>query len=180
MLKSKSATKAGEPQIEVNAATIVRRTYTKKKKTETETDVPPILLEGDAPVTAPASGPGEKFSLGAIPPAQSFSGGELPESYGTRKLFLTARDPHWLYAHWDLTRPQQLELNGASTDGHLVLRICAGKIGGRPSCLRNSRSPESRHWFAHMSNVPAFRTPPSWAIIRHSENGPAWRFPAAR
>ena len=152
MLKPKPAKQAGEPQIEVNAATIVRRTYTKKKKTETETDVPPILLEGDAPAPVPVSGPGEKFSLGATPPAQSFSGGELPESYGTRKLFLTARDPHWLYAHWDLTRPQQLELNGASTDGHLVLRIYAGKIEGHPAYEIHVH-PESRHWFAHVERA---------------------------
>ncbi len=152
MLKPKQAPKGGEPQIEVNATTVVRRTYTKKKKTETETDVPPILLEGDAPAPVPVSGPGEKFSLGARPPAQSFSGGELPESYGTRKLFLTARDPHWLYAHWDLTRPQQLELNGASTDGHLVLRIYAGKIEGHPAYEIHVH-PESRHWFAHVERA---------------------------
>ena len=152
MLKPKSTAKPAEPQIEVNAATVVRRTYTKKKKVESEPDVPPILLEGDAPPTVPASGPGEKFSLGATPPAQNFSGGELPESYGTRKLFLTARDPHWLYAHWDLTRPQQLELNSGSTDGHLVLRIFSGKIEGHPAYEIHVH-PESRHWFAHVERA---------------------------
>jgi hypothetical protein len=152
ILKPTNAPKTAEPQIEVNAATVVRRTYTKKKKTETEPDVPPILLEGDAPPAIPASGPGEKFSLGAFPPAQSFSGGELPESYGTKKLFLTARDPHWLYAHWDLTRPQQLELNSSSTDGHLVLRIFAGKIEGHPAYEIHVH-PESRHWFAHVERA---------------------------
>ena len=152
ILNPKSAAKAAEPEIEVNAATVVRRTYTKKKKTETEPEVPPILMEGDAPPAMAASGPGEKFSLGATPPAQSFSGGELPESYGTKKLFLTARDPHWLYAHWDLTRPQQLELNSASTDGHLVLRIFAGKIEGHPAYEIHVH-PESRHWFAHVERA---------------------------
>ena len=79
-LKSKSAAKpapAAEPDTEIDATTVVRRTYTRKKKT----DVPAILLEGDAPAAATASGPGEKFSLGSTPPAQSFSGGELPEAY---------------------------------------------------------------------------------------------------
>jgi uncharacterized protein len=144
------AKKAADPETEVDAATVVRRTYTKKKKAET--DVPPILLEGDAPAPMPVSGPGEKFSLGATPPAQNFSGGELPESYGTKKLFLTARDPHWLYAHWDLTRAQQLELNSASTDGHLVLRIFAGKIEGHPAYEIHVH-PESRHWFAHVERA---------------------------
>jgi hypothetical protein len=150
MLTPKSSRKTTDPEIEVDAATVVRRTYTKKKKTEAE--IPPILLEGDAPAPVPASGPGEKFSLGATPPAQSFSGGELPESYGTKKLFLTARDPHWLYAHWDLTRSQQLELNAASTDGHLVLRIFAGKIEGHPAYEIHVH-PESRHWFAHVERA---------------------------
>jgi hypothetical protein len=139
---------AEEPKVEVDATTVVRRTYTKKKKIE----VPPILLEGDAPTAPPVSGPGEKFSLGATPPAQSFSGGELPESYGTKKLFLTARDPHWLYANWDLTVAQQKELNAASTDGHLILRIYAGKIEGHPAYEIHVH-PESRHWFAHVERA---------------------------
>jgi len=148
MLKSGRVKKSAEPETEVDATTVVRRTYTRKKKNE----VPAILLEGDAPAPVPASGPGEKFSLGATPPAQSFSGGELPESYGTKKLFLTARDPHWLYAHWDLTREQQLELNAASTDGHMVLRIYAHKIEGHP-LYEIHVHPESRHWFAHVERA---------------------------
>jgi hypothetical protein len=135
-------------KVEVDATTVVRRTYTRKKKTDT----PAILLEGDAPSVPPASGPGEKFSLGATPPAQSFTGGELPESYGTKKLFLTARDPHWLYANWDLTAEQQKELNGASSDGHLILRIYAGKLEGHPAYEIHVH-PESRHWFAHVERA---------------------------
>jgi hypothetical protein len=114
--------------------------------------VPPILLEGDAPAPVSVSGPGEKFSLGAKPPTQSFSGGELPEAYGTKKLILTARDPHWLYAHWDLTREQQIELNNLSTDGHLILRIYTGKIEGHPASEIHVH-PESRHWFAHVERA---------------------------
>ena len=120
----------------------------RKKKIE----IPSILLEGDAPSAPTVSGPGEKFSLGATPPAQSFSGGELPESYGTKKLFLTARDPHWLYAHWDLTREQQVVLNAESTDGHLILRIYTGKIAGHPANEIHVH-PESRHWFAHVERA---------------------------
>jgi len=84
--------------------------------------------------------------------AYVFSGGELPESYGTKKLFLTARDPHWLYANWDLTPEQQKELNAASTDGHLILRIYAGKIEGHPAYEIHVH-PESRHWFAHVERA---------------------------
>ncbi len=137
-----------EPKVEVDATTVVRRTYMRKKKAE----APAILLEGDAPSAPLVSGPGEKYSLGATPPAQSFSGGELPESYGTKKLFLTARDPHWLYANWDLTAEQQKELNAASTDGHLILRIFTGKIEGHPAYEIHVH-PESRHWFAHVERA---------------------------
>jgi hypothetical protein len=137
-----------EPKVEVDATTVVRRTYLRKKKAE----APAILLEGDAPSGPSVSGPGEKFSLGATPPAQIFSGGELPESYGTKKLFLTARDPHWLYANWDLTAEQQKALNAGSSDGHLILRIYAGKIGGHPTYEIHVH-PESRHWFAHVERA---------------------------
>jgi hypothetical protein len=140
-----------ETQVAVEAPTVVRRTYTRRKK-EDPLEVPPILLEGDAPSTAGPSGPGEKYSLGATPPAQHFSGGELPESYGTKKLFLTARDPHWLYAHWDLTREQQVELNSESTDGHLILRIFSGKVEGHPAYEIHVH-PDSRHWFAHVERA---------------------------
>ena len=144
------ATKPAETKTEVTAETLVRRTYTRRKKNE----VPSILLEGDAPAPLPASGPGEKFSLGPTPPAQNFptAESELPESYGTKKLFLTARDPHWLYVHWDLTRDQQLKLNAQSSDGHLVVRIYSHKIEGHPTYEIHVH-PESRHWFTHVERA---------------------------
>ena len=124
--------------------------YVRRKKIE----IPPLLLEGDQPAPPPASGPGRKYALGPVPPSQHFETAEteLPEAYGTKKLFLTARDPHWLYAHWDLTREQQLKLNARSADGHLVLRIYAGKVEGHPICDIHVH-PESRHWFAHVERA---------------------------
>ena len=130
--------------------TTARRAAVRRKKIE----VPPLLLEGDQPAPPPASGPGRKYALGPVPPAQHFETAEteLPEAYGTRKLFLTARDPHWLYAHWDLTREQQLKLNARSADGHLVLRVYAGKVEGHP-VYEIHVHPESRHWFAHVERA---------------------------
>jgi uncharacterized protein len=146
---SPAAKKSLEVKTEVTANTLVRRTYAREKKNEP----PSILLEGDSPAPPPASGPGEKYSLGATPPSQHFGAeAELPESYGTKKLFLTARDPHWLYAHWDLTREQQLKLNALSSDGHLVLRVYAQKIEGHP-LYEIHVHPESRHWFAHVERA---------------------------
>ena len=146
---AKVFTKA-EPKTEVTSETLVRRTFLRRKKTE----VPAILLEGDAPPVPVISGPGEKYSLGPISPAPSFPTAEteLPEAYGTKKLFLTARDPHWLYAHWDLTRAQQLKMNAQSADGHLVVRIYAHKIEGHPTYEIHVH-PESRHWFAHVERA---------------------------
>ncbi len=150
MLKPGRTGKPVEPKTEVTAETLVRRTYTRRKKNEP----PAILLEGDAPARSPVSGPGQKYSLGPTPPVQHLPGAdtELPESYGTKKLFLTARDPHWLYAHWDLTREQQLKLNAQSSDGHLVLRIYAHKIEGHP-VYEIHVHPESRHWFTHVERA---------------------------
>ena len=150
MLKSKKSAGSSEPNTEVTAETLVRRTYTRRKKVE----VPPILLEGDQPAPAPVSGPGEKYSLGPTPPppAHIAADVELPEAYGTKRLFLAARDPHWLYAHWDLTREQQLKLNAQSTDGHLVLRIYVNKVEGHP-VYEIHVHPESRHWFTHVERA---------------------------
>jgi hypothetical protein len=149
LLKSKKSAKSSEPDTEVTAETLVRRTYTRRKKIEP----PAILLEGDQPTPPPVSGPGEKYSLGPTPPPPHIAAdAELPEAYGTKRLFLAARDPHWLYAHWDLTRDQQLKLNAQSTDGHLVLRIYVNKVEGHP-VYEIHVHPESRHWFTHVERA---------------------------
>ena len=60
------------------------------------------------------------------PPSQVFHEehlGELPDSYGTGRLFLTARDPHWLYAYWDLSWQQMADSRGQASDGRLLLRV---------------------------------------------------------
>src|SRR5206468_3334323 len=60
------------------------------------------------------------------PPKQVFAEehlGELPEAYGTGRLFLTSRDPHWLYAYWDLSWQQMADYRGQSSDGRLLLRV---------------------------------------------------------
>ncbi len=117
--------------------------------------MPPILLEGDHPSSPPAAGPGQRYSLGAVPPPEHIAArdaGELPEAYGTEQLLLTARDPHWLYARWDLTRKQQRKYNSLSTDRHLVLRIYLNEIKGQPYAQVHVH-PESNHWFAHVAHA---------------------------
>jgi uncharacterized protein len=114
--------------------------------------IPPILLEGDESPTQPPSGPGERFALGLG--AEGGPGGspelaDLPEAYGTQRLLLTARDPHWLYAHWDLTREQLKRYNSRSVDRHLVLRVYKNETAGEPHREIHVH-PESRNWFAHV------------------------------
>lgn len=111
---------------------------------------PSILLEGDASPPSPAGGPGERYVLGPSAPSLPASGvGALPAAYGTKKLLLVARDPHWLYAHWDLTDDQLREYNRQAAHGHLVLRVFAGGAEGRP-VVEQDVHPESRNWFVHV------------------------------
>ncbi len=111
--------------------------------------VPPILLENDQTTpTAPVSGPGQRYALGPTPPPEHFEPieGELPESYGTMQLFLTARDPHWLYAAWDLSSDQIRKYNSLSVDRHMVLRIYIDNFLGE-AITQIHLHPESRNWF---------------------------------
>ncbi len=55
-------------------------------------------------------------------PAYEFLG-YLPESYGTNKLFLVARDPHILFAYWDLNKTQYQEAARAANDGKVFLEV---------------------------------------------------------
>ena len=60
------------------------------------------------------------------PPRQVFQEehlGELPDTYGTGNLFLTARDPHWLYVYWDLNWQQMADYRNQAADNRLLLRI---------------------------------------------------------
>jgi len=75
--------------------------------------------------------------------------GALPEAYGTKRLFLAARDPEWLYAHWDLTREQQKKYIALSKEGHLLLRVYLGSVSGEV-VAETPVHPESRHWFVHV------------------------------
>jgi hypothetical protein len=114
------------------------------------------LLEGDSPAPVRASGPGSRYVLGPTPAAAKLppTGGELPESYGTRQLFLAARDPRWLYAHWDFTAEQLRQCNALSADGHLLLRVYRNTAAGQP-LLEIHLHPESRHWFVPVPHAGA-------------------------
>lgn len=115
-------------------------------------EIPSILLEGDSAPSTQRSGPGERYALGpasvGVPPEALSQA--LPEAYGTKKLLLVARDPHWLYAHWDLTTEQLRHYNGLSADRHLVLRVHKETVEDQPFAEVHVH-PESRHWFVHVA-----------------------------
>jgi uncharacterized protein len=75
----------------------------------------PAPVVSAATETAPLTKPVEL-------PAYEFLG-YLPESYGTKKLFLTARDPHILFAYWDLSAVQYQEAARAANDGKVFLEV---------------------------------------------------------
>jgi len=140
--------------------------------------IPPILLEGDQPSPSSVGGPGERYVLGPAAPTptgQTLESAELPEAYGTQRLLLTARDPHWLYAHWDLTQEQQKRYNARAVDRHLVLRIYQDEISGEPHREIHVH-PESRNWFANVGQSGArylaqlgyYRPSDQWVAISTS------------
>jgi hypothetical protein len=118
-----------------------------KPATPARLKMPPILLEGDEAAPGTASGPGRRYVLGPTPPVHPAPAPtELPESYGTQQLFLAARDPRWLYAHWDFSAAQLKNYNALSADGHLLLRLYRDAPVG-PPLSEIHLHPESRHWF---------------------------------
>ncbi len=87
-----------------------------------------VTTEAEKPGNGSTELAAHKFDLTpALPaPKQKFIDehlGELPDTYGTGRLFLAARDPHWLYAYWDLNWQQMADNRGKSSDGRLVLRL---------------------------------------------------------
>ncbi len=73
--------------------------------------------------------------------------GELPESYGTGRLFFTARDPHWLYAYWDYTWKQLEEMRSVARNNDLKLRIYLGQDSKAPLYQEIVIHPPAHNWF---------------------------------
>lgn len=114
--------------------------------------IPPILLEGDEPQSHSVGGPGFRYTLGPTAPDREYAEAELPEAYGTERLILTARDPHWLYAHWDFTNDQLKRYNALSPEGHLTIRVYLEEDPKTP-VTEAKVHPESRHWFVYVADA---------------------------
>jgi hypothetical protein len=77
--------------------------------------------------------------------------GDLPEAYGTGRLFLVSRDPHWLYAYWDLSWQQMADARSQAVDGRLVLRVFE-KNHAQP-IQELTLQHESRNWYIHVGKA---------------------------
>jgi hypothetical protein len=162
----RTAAKASKPEAATkkakSAASLTEKPEAAKPKKTTDTQkpspiaVPAILLESDQPEAPAPRGPGQRYSLGPTPPSAHVpeAEAELPESYGTKELFLTARDPHWLYAAWDLSAEQIRQYNALSVDGHLVLKIFKNSFDDE-ALLQIHVHPESRNWFVPVTEAGA-------------------------
>lgn len=120
----KRATKIAAPKIPARA----RRTDAAQSQISNLRSQIPIPQSEIKPPADKQELVAHKFDLEPVPTPQTFAPddenlGELPESYGTQKLFLTARDPHWLFAYWDMTSQQMADARNASRDHRLVLRV---------------------------------------------------------
>ncbi len=74
--------------------------------------------------------------------------GDLPEAYGTGRLFLVARDPHWLFAYWDLSWQQMADARKLAVDERLVLRVLE-KNHTRP-IQELTLHHDSHNWYIHV------------------------------
>jgi hypothetical protein len=120
----------------------------------TPSRIPQILFEDDEPSIPAGKGPAQKFELGDAGRTESPQQPEakLPESYGTGRLLLTARDPHTLFAHWDLTNQQHQQYNSLSADGQLALRAYAHAFSNQPA-IEVPIQTDSRHLFVHVERA---------------------------
>lgn len=113
---------------------------------------PPILLEGDeTPVAGGEATAILKYALTPAAPAQPQKAPEPepPPAHGTGQLRLIPRDPHCLYASWDISPEEQRRYNTLSIHHHLVVRLHRDQPHGDVTAETHVH-PESRHWFLHV------------------------------
>ena len=137
--------------------------------------IPPILLEGDEPAPLPAPpadiSPVPEFVHAPKPRAElsKLEAGMLPEAYGTGRLLLVARDPRWLYAHWDLTDDQQRRYSALALDGELSIRVHRQSATGQ--VVTEARAhPPSRHAFIQVEDAGMEYV----AELGYHQSGPQW------
>jgi hypothetical protein len=111
----------------------------------------PVLKSEPAPIDTSA----HKFELeppteesAPAPPQPAYEDlGELPSHYGTRRLFLAARDPYWIFCYWDLNFDQLADAERRAHDGKVFLQLYLDN-GERVQQIHIQ--PWSREWMLHV------------------------------
>jgi hypothetical protein len=85
---------------------------------------PPTTRRTDGHAGAAPTRPQTPHEGPYVPPADLLRSSTLPSSYGSDRIVLLARDPHCLYAYWDLssTHVTKVRASAASDQLRLVLR----------------------------------------------------------
>jgi hypothetical protein len=136
---------------EAEATAEVRPQMARRARAPTVAQAPQTPEPSTNGATTPADElSAHKFDVTPAPPSprQVFHEehlGELPDAYGTGRLFLTARDPHWLYAYWDLNWQQMADYRGQASDGRLLLRVYEKNHGDPIQVLTLGH--DSRNWY---------------------------------
>ena len=141
--------------------------------------VPPILFEDDEPTLPATKESGPKHALAPeLQTGRSEPNRELlPESYDTGRLLLTARDPHALYLHWDVSADRQKQSNEFDGPGQLFVRLHAQGPSAPP--ITEIRVPgTARDWFIHapgagtqyVAELGYYESAQGWRVIGTSNS----------
>ena len=108
-----------------------------------------VPMKGEGPAaevrTEHASGPKPSQPVvQPVPQVQDEKFGALPETYHHDSLFLTARDPRWLFSYWDLnwSRVAAHEMR----DGRQAYYLRVARLSGEVETLVEIH-PGARNWY---------------------------------
>jgi hypothetical protein len=101
------------------------------------------LVGSEEPTSTPAP---VSAAAAEVPPqeAPAFEDlGQLPETYHEDTLFLVARDPHWLFAYWDVDW-------AAAGAAKYFLKVF---LGSKVEVATIEIKPEARNWYIEVGNA---------------------------
>ncbi len=131
----------------------------------------PISPVEDAPRSyevAPGDS-GESAFQPEIPPYEDL--GSLPATYGSKSLFLVARDPHWFFSYWDIDWQEFPRIPGS----RIILKIYNADGAEVYSTPVN---PDARNWYAPVpqqnatfySEIGFINAEGAWEVVARSND----------
>lgn len=102
-----------------------------------------------------------KYYLGAeeavMPPVESM---EVPGGYGIDRIVAMVRDPHWIFAYWEVTADRYRELEKRFGDSwsrcSMILRVTDADSDPR-SYFDIALSAEARNWYINVQHDRSYR-----------------------